>query len=133
MKMRVVAISVHGGILVIQTRLNEKFEAYLAADPGAAKCMLTERFLALSPQLLQRRTDRSITAGSAGQTTPILSQSFIIDSVTVGSIKQSDIEFVAMPLAPQAMIDGVLGVNFLRPYRVTFDFIEEWLEFDDRS
>ena len=133
MKTRVVAISVHGGILVVQARLNDTFVAYLAVDPGAAKCMLTDRFLARNPQLSQKPMERSISAGAAGHTTPILSELFVVHSVAVELIERRDIELIAMTLPRQARIDGVLGVNFLRPYRVTFDFIEEWLEFDDRS
>ena len=94
---------------------------------------LSESFVATRPELRLMPTERTLSAGVAGHIELMSSSVFTLESVEVGPVTRNSIEFVVMALPPQAVIHGVLGVNFLRPYRVTFDFIEEWIEFDDRS
>ena len=132
MTIRIEAVGVHDGLLAVDVLLNGTVWAFLIVDPGASRCTLSEKFVGTHPELRLRATPRTLSSGVAAHTESVSSSVFICQSVELGSVARNSIEFVVMALPPQAMIDGVLGVNFLHPYRVTFDFIEEWVEFDDR-
>ena len=133
MTTRIEAASVHDGLLAVDVLLNGTVWAFLIVDPGASRCTLSASFVGAHPELGLTATVGTLSAGVAGHTETVSSSVFTLQSVEVGSVARNSIDFVVMALPPQAMIDGVIGVNFLRPYRITFDFIEEWVEFDDRS
>ncbi len=72
-------------------------------------------------------------AGTAGSSRGIELPSFTIDHFKLGGIVNREVEFVTIQLPPGTAIDGVIGVNFLRDYRTTFDFIDGWIELAERK
>jgi clan AA aspartic protease (TIGR02281 family) len=108
-----------GGVLIVQAQLG-RFQAELLVDTGSALASLT-------PQAVERmRLDRSrfsgqrvvFTAAGASITVPVGR----IDSLKLGGAELRDVEVALVDLPASVNLDGLLGVNVLDRFRVTFEF-----------
>ena len=133
MSIRIKAEIVYEGILVVQADLDKKFRSRLLVDTGASYSALTETFIRSNPPLIIRPSGRTWSAGTAGSASQVDMPSFSIRRLSVGPIVKHDLEFVRLDLPADIKIDGLLGVNFLRDFRVTFDFVDGWIEFAERK
>lgn len=132
MSVQLPARRVYEGLLVLPAVLNRRWRANLLVDTGASYSALTESYLGAHPSLRIEPTNQSWFAGTAGRTGGVEMPSFRIHRLRVELILRENFEFVRMQLPPNLEIDGVLGVNFLRDFRVTFDFIDGWIELAER-
>ena len=64
------------------------------------------------------RLEAIVTAERQTPPAPVIG----LDSVQVGGIRLRDLEASVFDLPPTLRADGLLGLNFLRQFRVTFEF-----------
>jgi clan AA aspartic protease (TIGR02281 family) len=109
----------YGGVLVIPARLGQRRVRFLV-DTGCAVTTLT-------PEAVDRlRLDRKLftgqrvvfTAAGAFMTVP----TGRIPSLRLGTHELRGVEVALLDLPPGVNLDGLLGVNVLDRFRVTFDF-----------
>jgi clan AA aspartic protease (TIGR02281 family) len=116
---RIVGRRGYGGVLIVRAQIG-RFSADLLVDTG---CAITS----LTPQAVDRmRVDRRrfggqrvvFTAAGTSITVPVGR----LDSLRLGGAEIRDVEVVLLDLPHGVHLDGLLGVNVLERFRVTFEF-----------
>lgn len=112
----------NGAAIIVPVRLNGKGPYDFVLDTGATlTCIHTE--LAATLGLPAARGISGIGAGAGGTGRMRLVR---IDSIRVGAATASDLPACAIDLGhvrgAGVPADGLLGLNFLKPFRVTLDF-----------
>jgi clan AA aspartic protease (TIGR02281 family) len=107
------------GVLRVTGRLNDKYYGQFLVDTGATFTVITQK-LAQEMGLDRVSSLRKISVASAHQVArvPLVP----IDSLQVGDKVVSPLEVLIMSLPVNLQVDGLLGVNFLEKFRVTFEF-----------
>lgn len=107
------------GVLTVPCLINDIRYLSLLADTGAAFTAISQR-AALEMNLDITRPVRQMRIVSAHRVdnVPIVQ----IDSFQVGSRCVKNMEIMVLPLPSELYADGLLGVNFLEKFRVTFEF-----------
>jgi len=107
------------GVLTVPCQLNDKYHRTFLVDSGAAFTVISQR-LAREMKLDITHPLRQIQIASAHQVaqTPVVR----LDSLQVGDKKINNLEVLIIALPAALRVDGLLGVNFLEKYRVTFEF-----------
>jgi clan AA aspartic protease (TIGR02281 family) len=107
------------GVLIVTGQLNGGFRRQFLVDTGATFTVITQK-LAQEMGLDKVSPLRKIPVVSAHQVAQVpLMQ---IDSLQVGDKVVSPLEVLIMSLPVNLQVDGLLGVNFLEKFRVTFEF-----------
>ena len=108
------------GVMTVPCLLNEKFRCRFLADTGAAFTCISQRAAAeMNLDLTPVRRMRIVSAHRP-DFVPIIR----INTFQVGSRIVRDMEVMVLPLPSELRVDGLLGVNFLEKFRVTFEFEE---------
>lgn len=91
--------------------------AYVALDTGATSTLLT-------PSLVQQLDLEPSTAPYriASATGIEMVRGYRLGCIQLGEEKLKNIEVTAMPLPDPLQLDGLIGLNFLSRFIVTFDF-----------
>jgi predicted aspartyl protease len=104
-------------LITIPAILNERFDAFLIADSGAQRSVLSQRVaqrLNLGPPL------RAQALVGIGRSPPV--PVVRLDRLRVGASTVRSLEVFVYDLPLLLATDGLLGLDFLRRFRVTFDF-----------
>lgn len=110
------------GLIVVSTRLvgpAERIVARLALDTGATATIISAailQFIGYDPASSSERV--RVTTGTGVAYAPRLS----VSGIAALELEKSDFPVVCHTLPPSASIDGLLGLDFLRGYRLTIDF-----------
>lgn len=116
-----------GAALIVPVMVNGEGPFDFVLDTGATLTCI-DQGLARRLELSEERGVRGIGAGmgAAGRISLVR-----LDSVRVGAARAEDLMACALDLQHTETvglgIDGLLGLNFLKPYRVTLDFEREVL------
>jgi clan AA aspartic protease (TIGR02281 family) len=107
------------GVLTVPCQLNDKYHRTFLVDSGAAFTVISQQ-LAREMRLDITQPIRKIQIASAHQVaqTPVVR----LDSLQVGDKKVNNLEVLIVALPVALRVDGLLGVNFLEKFRVTFEF-----------
>lgn len=101
------------------------FEPKLALDTGATYCMIPWEIaetLGIRPEL-SKETVNIITA-SGVEKSPLV----ILKTVEALGKKVTNVKAVVHDLPPQSYVDGLLGLSFLRHFKISIDFQNGILE-----
>jgi len=117
-------------LVMVTTFVNRRGPYAFVVDTGASATVLSPE---LADALGIERTDRSPLTGAGGTLQTTTSR---IGSLVVGTAKLEDLAVVVSDFlgtigqALGAQVDGVVGYNFLRGFRVTIDYPNSrlWLE-----
>lgn len=96
---------------------SKRGSAYVALDTGATSTLLT-------PSLIQQLELEPTTAPYriASATGVEMVRGYRLGCMQLGEEKLENLEITAMPLPGQLQLDGLIGLNFLSHFIVTFDF-----------
>jgi predicted aspartyl protease len=109
-------------LLAVHAVLNEAFEAILLVDTGAQRSVISQSAavtLNLGPPL------RAQALVGVGRSPPV--PVVRLDRLRVGGSPVSGLEVFVYDLPALLAADGLEGLDFLRRFRVTFDFDAEVL------
>lgn len=76
------------------------------------------------PELSKRRVD--ITTASGVEKVPLIT----VKSIAVLGKEAQEVDVVVRDLPPRSYVDGLLGLSFLRHFKLSLDFREGWLEIE---
>jgi aspartyl protease family protein len=96
-------------------------------DTGATYTMIPWKIagtLGLKPEVSERRMD--ITTASGVESVPLIN----LKSMMLFDKKVNDMDVVVHDLPPRSYVDGLLGLSFLRKFRVCLDFRKGVLEIE---
>ena len=80
--------------------------------------------LGLKPEVPERKVD--ITTASGVVSVPLLA----VKSLSFGTMSANDVEVVVHDLPERSRLDGLLGLSFLRHFKLFLDFKEGVLEIE---
>lgn len=116
------AFDPHGGLVIVQAELygpSGNAILRLALDTGATSTMINVGMLvsigydpSLSPDRMQ------VTTGSGIEFVPRI----VLSKITALGQEQTDFPVLCHTLPPSAVIDGLLGLDFMRGQRLAIDF-----------
>lgn len=116
----VVPIEVVGNIILVQATVNGALWAMLILDPGARTTLVSPLLMTRLGQPIPADARRREVSVAGGQKVDV---PFVtIGVVQVGGARVEGLEvgvYDAFPEAPE--IDGLLGADFLRRFRITLD------------
>jgi aspartyl protease family protein len=106
-------------VLIVPCQINGIYRFNFLVDTGAAMTVISK----------QAADEIGIDATGLQKTIPIASLHQIdnavivrLDNLQVGGQAVRNVDVLVMPLPKVLRIDGLLGVNFLEAFRVTFEF-----------
>ena len=114
-----VALLAAGLPVAERATLNEREQVTLVVDSGAERMVISPRVATLVGLDLDHPLRRQALAG-VGQSPPV--PVVRLDRVRVGASTVLGLEASVYDLPPVIRADGLLGLNFLRRFRVTFAF-----------
>ncbi|MDM8518754.1 retropepsin-like aspartic protease [Anaerolineales bacterium HSG6] len=116
---RIIGKRGYGNVLIVKALFNKINRLSLLVDTGAAMTAITPQ-VAIDLDFDITKPSRWMEIASVHQTerVPVLR----FDTVQVGGQRVSRLEVVVLPMPVTMRIDGLLGVNFLRRFRTTFEF-----------
>jgi predicted aspartyl protease len=112
----------HGGLIVIFTEVfgpSGSVVARLALDTGATGTTINQALLVAigyDPAVAEDRIE--VTTGSGLEYVP----RFPVDRLVALGRQRDSFPVLAHTLPPSASVDGLLGLDFFRPYKLTIDF-----------
>lgn len=114
-----VALLAAGSLVAVRATLNEREQVTLVLDTGA-------QWTVISPEVASRlgmdlsHPLRLQPLAGVGRSPPV--PMVLLDRLRVGASSLSRLEAAVLDLSPVIRADGLLGLNFLRRFRVTFEF-----------
>ncbi len=109
------------GVLTVPCLINDFHYLNLIVDTGAAFTAISQRAaIETKVDVTPVRQMRIVSAHRVAHV-PIIR----IDAFQVGSRCVENMEVMVLPLPSELRTDGLLGVNFLEKFRVTFEFDQE--------
>jgi predicted aspartyl protease len=111
-----------GGAAVVGLHLNGKPARFILDTGATMTCVDDDVVLALGLSATPGVTGQGAGLGTAG---PVMIVA--LDSIRIGVTTISNVQACVVDLAPlesisRVDVDGLLGMNVLRPFRVTMDF-----------
>jgi clan AA aspartic protease (TIGR02281 family) len=116
---RIVGRREYGGVLIIPAQIGELSVRFLV-DTGCAVTTVTPRAVERLGLDRTRFTGQRVMFTAAG--TIISVPATRIASLRLGGAELRDVEVALLDLPPGVNLDGLLGVNVLDRFRVTFEF-----------
>src|SRR5712691_11986185 len=109
----------YGGVLLVPCLLHAAYPYFFLAHTGAARTLITPD-VALELDLDVRTPLRQERIASVHHvvSAPVV----CLASVQIGAQRLTDIEALVLPLPAALRVDGLLGVNVLEHFRITFEF-----------
>lgn len=114
-----IALLAAGTLAAVQSTLNEREQVTLVVDSGAERMVISRQVAALLGLDLTHPLRLQALAG-VGRIPPV--PVVRLARVRVGASTVRDVEASVYDLPAVIRADGVLGLNFLRRFRVTFAF-----------
>jgi predicted aspartyl protease len=119
-------------LLVVSAFVNGRGPFNLAVDTGASLSVIS-RGVARRAKVATDGSVRARAIGAGGALDAVFAR---VSSVELGDLRAADLDVAVMRLTPISRaigfrLDGVLGFNFLRRYRVTIDYPKQVLSFDE--
>lgn len=114
-------------VLYVEIKGNMIARPRMALDTGATYLMIPWEMaegLGYQPELSRERIN--MTTASGVEKVPLIT----LNSVSVLSKKVENIKAIVHDLPPRSYVDGLLGLSFLRNFKVCLDFREGTLEID---
>ncbi len=109
----------YGDVLVIPCQLNDAYRYWFLADTGTAMTLLAQWVAEeIGLDLTQPIRWKRIAAVHRIAQTPVVH----LRSLQVGSHRVTDMEVLVFSLPHDLRVDGLLGVDFLKQFRPTFEF-----------
>ncbi|HSE89030.1 MAG TPA: retropepsin-like aspartic protease [Candidatus Binatia bacterium] len=107
-------------LVLIPVVLNRTKAFRFIVDTGAQRVMISHNVAATLGLDVSHpiRAEAIVTAERQTPPAPVVR----LDSVQIGGIRLSRLEASVFDLPPALKADGLLGLNFLREFRVTFEF-----------
>ena len=103
----------------VRAMLNEAVDVVLVVDTGAVRTLISRGVAALLGLDLARPLRfRSLSGVGRSPPVPVVR----LNRLRVGGSAVADLEIVVYDLPATLRVDGVLGLDFLRRFRVTFAF-----------
>ena len=106
-------------LVVVQTRLNDQQDFDLVVDSGAERMVISRRIAAILGIDVTSPLRFEPLAG-VGRTPPV--PVVRLQEVRVGSSRAPNLIASVFDLPPLLRADGLIGLNFLQRFRVTFEF-----------
>lgn len=108
-------------VIILQTTLAGKIitTARMALDTGASYVMIPWKIaqaLGLKPETSPEKT--SIITASGTEIVPVIS----IQSINLAGLKIKNVKAVVHDLPPSSYVDGLLGLSFLKYFKLSLDF-----------
>lgn len=106
--------------IILEAKIKHQFDEiiHLVLDTGSSYVMIQWKLaLALKLSIKQDQTVR-LTSASTLETVPKV----IIPEMEVLGKRIKNVEAIVKDLPPQAPADGLLGLSFLRHFKLTLDF-----------
>lgn len=103
--------------------------AQMALDTGATYLMVPwkmAKVLGLDPEKSKETT--SIITASGILIVPIVT----LESVSIASSEAQKVKAVVHDLPPSSYVDGLLGLSFLKNFKITLNFLKGELEITDK-
>jgi predicted aspartyl protease len=116
---RIVGRRAYGGVVLVQAQLG-RFQAEVLVDTGSALTSLTPRAVDRMRLDRSRFSGRRVVFTAAGTAIPVPVGR--IDSLRLGAAELRNVEVPLVDLPVRVNLDGLLGVNVLDRFRITFDF-----------
>jgi len=105
----------------------EKYSVDMALDTGATYVMLPLHVAKyLDHDVLSKRRKPIITA-SKTENVPVMN----IDEMTVANATARDVEAICHNMPPKSSVQGLIGLSFLRNFRLLIDFREGYLDIEN--
>jgi clan AA aspartic protease (TIGR02281 family) len=107
-------------LVLVPVLLNRTKAFRFIVDTGAQRIIISSNVAATLDLDVSHpiRSEAIVTAERQTPPVPVVR----LDSVQIGGIRRSDIEASVFDLPSALRADGLLGLNFLREFRVTFEF-----------
>lgn len=112
--------------IILEAKIKSRFAeiAHLVLDTGSSYVMIPWKLaLATNLKISQEKTVR-LTSASTLETIPQV----IIPEMTVLGKRIKNVEAIVKDLPPEAPADGLLGLSFLKHFKLTIDFKKGLLE-----
>jgi clan AA aspartic protease (TIGR02281 family) len=116
---RVVGQRAYGGVLIVRAQVSELW-VRLLVDTGCAMTSLTTGAAERLGLDQSRFTGRRTVFTAAG--TSMVVPTGWLASLTLGATRLRNVEIALLNLPASINVDGLLGVNVLDRFRVTFEF-----------
>lgn len=118
---------IHQPVIVLLVVFKGKviITAQMALDTGATYLMIPWKIaaaLGLKPEMAQETT-QIITASGV-----VMAPLVTLKSVRIGNMEASDVKAVVHDLPASSYVDGLLGLSFLKNFKITLDFLKGELE-----
>lgn len=98
---------------------SDKHRITMVLDTGASNCMIPYKVAKkIGYEVTENGRCLKIHSANGLITTPVIA----IDEIEVLVLKVKDIDVICHDLSSGAYVDGLLGLNFLRHFKVTIDF-----------
>lgn len=117
-------------IIILKVEISGPKGSYkidMALDTGASYSMMpldiSER---LGYESISNRETITITTASSRERVPLIE----VESLKIGDIQANDVDIILHDIPPQSRIDGLLGLSFLKNFKVTIDFPKGILEIE---
>ena len=123
-------IDLSSGLIILPTKitgLKSQVLINLAVDTGASKTMINWDILVLigyDPAIVKERIQ--MTTGSSIEYVPIIE----VDEIEAIGIIKKGMLVLCHTLPPSATVDGVLGLDFFRGYKLAIDFNKGIIDID---
>ena len=114
-------------ISVILSNNENKMAITMALDTGASYTMIpweTAEALGLQPEISDKKANMITASGI--EKVPVVK----IKSVRTLGKELKDVEVIVHDLPQRSHVDGLLGLSFLRHFKLTIDFRSGYLEID---
>ena len=107
----------HGGVLLVPVRVQGQDFEFLV-DSGSAYTALSNDLVALlGIEINPQRTASIAPAHGRVVKIPLVT----ITEISVGGFRAADVEAVVLKFPPELKLDGILGMNVLKQFRITIE------------
>jgi len=115
-------------IIILEVSLGkDNYRIDMALDTGASYVMLPWHVAEyLGYDILSKKRERIVTA-SGTEIVPVIN----IDEMTVANANARNVEAVCHDMPPESSIQGLIGLSFLRNFKVLIDFKKGYLSIEN--
>lgn len=114
-----VRLFAEAGLVTVRATLNGVADFVLVVDTGAARTILSRKAATrLDLDLLSPLREERLVGVGQSPPVPVI----WLDRIQVGIEMVEGLEVSIFDLPPAIQADGLLGLSFLRRFRITFDF-----------
>lgn len=121
-------------LLLVEASINERGPYNLVIDTGASMTLIS-RLTARNARVARRTAPQAYALSAGGRSEIEIGR---IEDLIVGSIRVHDVDVAIMTLATisqavGARVDGVLGYNVLKAFRLTIDYSGGYMLLDQST